>query len=123
MNKYFTESHEWLAVDGDIATVGITDYAQDQLGDIVFIELPETDKYFEKGGDISVVESVKAAGDVHSPVSGTVIEVNENLEDNPAAVNEKPESDGWIYKIQLFDASELEGLMDEAAYKEFISEK
>lgn len=122
MSKYFTESHEWVLVDGDIATVGITDHAQDQLGDIVFVELPEVDEEFNKDDDIAVVESVKAAGDVHNPVSGTVTEVNETLEDEPALVNNSPEDDGWIYKIQLSEESELESLMDEAAYQVFIAE-
>ncbi len=97
MSKYFTEDHEWVVVEGEMATVGITDHAQDQLGDIVFVELPEVDEEYGKGDDISVVESVKAAGDVHNPVSGTVVEVNETLEDEPATVNTSPEGDGWIY--------------------------
>ncbi len=122
MSKYFTEDHEWIAVDGDTATVGITDHAQDQLGDIVFVELPEVDEEYGKGDDTAVVESVKAAGDVHNPVSGTVTEVNETLEDEPALVNTSPEGDGWIYKIKLSDPAELEDLMDEAAYQAFISE-
>lgn len=122
MSKYFTEDHEWVVVEGDTATVGITDHAQDQLGDIVFVELPETDEDFAKGDDIAVVESVKAAGDVHSPVSGTVTEVNEALEDEPAMVNSSPESDGWIYKMTLSDSSELDELMDEAAYQAFVAE-
>ncbi len=121
MSKYFTESHEWVLVDGDIATVGITDHAQDQLGDIVFVELPELDEEYNKDDDIAVVESVKAAGDVHNPVSGTVTAVNEALEDEPALVNNSPEADGWIYKIQLSETSELEDLMDEAAYQAFIN--
>ncbi len=122
MSKYFTEDHEWVVVEGDTATVGITDHAQDQLGDIVFVELPEIDEEYEKGDDTAVVESVKAAGDVHNPVSGTVTEVNETLEDEPALVNTSPEGDGWIYKIQLSDPTELDDLMDEAAYQAFISE-
>lgn len=122
MSKYFTEDHEWVVVEGDVATVGITDHAQDQLGDIVFVELPETEEDFEKGDDLSVVESVKAAGDVHSPISGTVIEVNEVLEDEPSLVNSSPEGDGWICKIKLSDAAELDSLMDEAAYQALIAE-
>ncbi len=122
MSKYFTETHEWVLVDGDIATVGITDHAQDQLGDIVFVELPEVDEEYNQDDDSSVVESVKAAGDVHNPVSGTVVEVNEALEDEPALVNTSPEGDGWIYKIQMSEPSELDGLMDEEAYQTFISE-
>ncbi|PID65132.1 MAG: glycine cleavage system protein H [Gammaproteobacteria bacterium] len=122
MSKYFTEDHEWIVVEGEMATVGITDHAQDQLGDIVFVELPEVDEEYGKGDDISVVESVKAAGDVHNPVSGTVVEVNETLEDEPATVNTSPEGDGWIYKIKLSDETELDDLMDEAAYQAFITE-
>ncbi len=122
MSKYFTEDHEWVVVEGDTATVGITDHAQDQLGDIVFVELPEVDEEYGKGDDTAVVESVKAAGDVHNPVSGTVTEVNETLEDEPALVNTSPEGDGWIYKIKLSDPAELDELMDEAAYQAFISE-
>ncbi|PIE46467.1 MAG: glycine cleavage system protein H [Gammaproteobacteria bacterium] len=122
MSKYFTEDHEWIVVEGEMATVGITDHAQDQLGDIVFVELPEADEEYGKGDDISVVESVKAAGDVHNPVSGTVVEVNETLEDEPATVNTSPEGDGWIYKIKLSDETELDDLMDEAAYQAFITE-
>lgn len=121
MTTYYTEDHEWVRVEGDVATIGITDHAQDQLGDIVFVELPEVDAELEKGDDACVVESVKAAGDVHNPVSGTVIEVNESLEDEPALVNQSPESDGWIYKIKLSDASEVEDLMDADAYQSFIA--
>lgn len=121
MTTYFTEDHEWVRVDGDIATVGITDHAQDQLGDIVFVELPEVDAELDAGDDACVVESVKAAGDVHNPVSGVVTEVNEALEDEPALVNQSPETDGWIYKIKLSNASEVESLMSAEAYQAFIS--
>lgn len=120
MPRYFTDEHEWIDVDGDTATVGITDYAQGQLGDIVFVETPEPGKSVKKGDDAAVVESVKAASDVYAPVSGTVTEGNADLADNPALVNEDPEGKGWFFKLTLADASELDGLMDEAAYKAFV---
>lgn len=121
MRRYFTEDHEWIDVDGDVATVGITDYAQEQLGDIVFVEVPAEGKEVAKGDDAAVVESVKAASDVYAPVSGTVIEGNAALEEDPALVNNSPEEDGWFFKLTLADASELEELMDEAAYKAFVA--
>jgi glycine cleavage system H protein len=120
MPRYFTDEHEWIDVEGDIATVGITDYAQGQLGDIVFVELPAPGTAVEKGKDAAVVESVKAASDVYAPISGEVTEVNAALEDDPALVNTSPEEDGWFFKMSVGDAGELEGLMDEASYKEFI---
>ncbi|MBR0552354.1 glycine cleavage system protein GcvH [Stakelama marina] len=120
MPRYFTEDHEWIDVDGDTATVGITEYAQSQLGDIVFVETPETGKQFSKGDEAAVVESVKAASDVYSPVSGTVTEANGELEDNPALVNDDPEGEGWFFKLNLADTGEFEGLMDEAKYKAFV---
>ena len=116
----FTKDHEWVEVDGDVATVGITDYAQSQLGDIVFVEVPAEGKEFVKGDDAAVVESVKAASDVYAPVSGTVIEGNAALEGEPALVNSDPEGDGWFFKLTLADPSELEDLMDEAAYEAFV---
>jgi len=119
--RYFTEDHEWIQVDGDTATVGITDYAQSQLGDIVFVETPEKGKTVSKGDDAAVVESVKAASDVYAPVAGTVIEGNAALADNPALVNEDPEGEGWFFKLTLADAGELDALMDESAYKDFVS--
>ena len=119
MTRYFTEDHEWIEVDGDTATVGITDYAQGQLGDIVFVEVPDEGAEVEKGSEAAVVESVKAASDVYSPVSGTVTEGNPALEDDPALVNTAPEGEGWFFKLQIADASELDGLMDEGAYKAF----
>ena len=119
MTRYFTQEHEWIEVDGDTATVGITDYAQEQLGDIVFVEVPDEGASVEKGGEAAVVESVKAASDVYSPVSGTVVEGNPALGDDPALVNTAPESEGWFFKLQISDASELDGLMDEGAYKAF----
>lgn len=121
MSRYFSEDHEWIDVDGEIGTVGITDYAQSQLGDIVFVEVPDGGKELAKGDDAAVVESVKAASDVYSPVSGTVLEGNSDLADDPSLVNSSPEEDGWFFKITLADQSELEGLMDEAAYAAFVS--
>ncbi|MFN3511297.1 MAG: glycine cleavage system protein GcvH [Tsuneonella troitsensis] len=119
MTRYFTQDHEWIEVDGDTATVGITDYAQGQLGDIVFVEVPAEGTALSKGGEAAVVESVKAASDVYSPVSGTVTEGNPSLEDDPALVNTAPEGDGWFFKLTISDVGELDGLMDEAAYKAF----
>jgi glycine cleavage system H protein len=121
MSRYFTDEHEWIDVDGDVATVGITDYAQEQLGDIVFVELPAAGKALTKGDDAAVVESVKAASDVYAPVAGEVVEANAALEGEPALVNTAPEGEGWFFRLRLVDKSELDGLMDEAAYREFIS--
>ncbi len=122
MTRYFTEDHEWIDVEGSVATVGITDHAQGLLGDIVFVELPAAGTAFEKGATAAVVESVKAASDVFSPVSGTVSEGNAALEDDPALANSAAESDGWFFKIELTDPAELEGLMDEAAYSAFAAQ-
>jgi glycine cleavage system H protein len=119
MTRYFTEDHEWIEVDGDTATVGITDYAQGQLGDIVFVEVPSEGASLTKGGDAAVVESVKAASDVYSPVTGTVTEGNPALADDPALVNTAPEGDGWFFKLTIADKGELDGLMDESGYKAF----
>lgn len=119
--RYFTEDHEWVDVDGDIGTVGITDYAQGQLGDIVFVDVPEEGKTVTKGDEAAVVESVKAASDVYSPVSGTVIEGNAELAENPGLVNEDADGEGWFFKLTLSDPSELEGLMDEAKYDAFVA--
>lgn len=120
MARYFTEEHEWIDVDGESATVGITDYAQEQLGDIVFVDLPMVGSTVEKGKDAAVVESVKAASDVYAPISGTVTESNAALEDDPALVNSDAEGDGWFFKLTIADAGELGGLMDEAAYRAFV---
>ena len=120
MSRYFTEEHEWIDVEGDTATVGITDYAQEQLGDIVFVELPDVGTIVEQGGDAAVVESVKAASDVYAPISGEVTEANSALEDDPALVNTSPEEDGWFFKLTISDKSELEGLMDEKTYTVFV---
>lgn len=120
MSRYFTEDHEWIEVDGDIATVGITNYAQSQLGDIVFAEVPATGATLKKGGDAAVVESVKAASDVYAPVSGIVIEGNDALEGDPALVNSDPEGEGWFFKLTLSDNSELDSLMNATAYQAFV---
>jgi glycine cleavage system H protein len=120
MTRYFTQDHEWIEVDGDNATVGITDYAQSQLGDIVFAEVPAAGAALKKGGDAAVVESVKAASDVYAPVSGTVTQGNDALDADPALVNSDPEGAGWFFKLTLDDAGELIGLMDEAAYAAFV---
>ncbi|UVI39310.1 glycine cleavage system protein GcvH [Qipengyuania spongiae] len=119
MARYFTEEHEWIDVEGDTATVGITDYAQEQLGDIVFVELPEVGATVDKGKDAAVVESVKAASDVYAPISGEVTETNGSLDDDPSLVNSSPEDDGWFFKLTIADKSQLDGLMDKAAYKSF----
>ncbi len=121
MSRYFTQEHEWIDVDGDVATVGITDFAQQQLGDIVFVELPEEGREVSKGDDAAVVESVKAASDVYAPVSGEVVEANAALVDEPALVNSDADGEGWFFKLRLADASELEGLMDQAAYEAFVA--
>jgi len=118
---YFTEDHEWIRVEGETATVGITDYAQEQLGDLVFVELPETGKTLKKGDAAVVVESVKAASDVYAPVDGEVTEVNEAPSSEPALVNGAPMDGGWLWKMKLSDKSQLEGLMDEAGYKATIA--
>ena len=119
MSRYFTQEHEWISVEGDTATVGITDFAQGQLGDIVFVELPEPGRRVIKGGEAAVVESVKAASDVYAPVSGEVTEANQALSDDPSLVNSDPEGEGWFFRLRLSDTSELDGLMDAGAYKTF----
>ncbi|SEJ06885.1 glycine cleavage system H protein [Sphingomonas sp. OV641] len=121
MSRYFTEDHEWIDVDGQTGIVGISDYAQGQLGDIVFVDVPEEGRSLAKGDEAAVVESVKAASDVYSPVSGTVIEGNAALTDEPGLVNTDPEGEGWFFKLTLSDASELDGLMDETAYQAFVA--
>ena len=120
MSLYFTREHEWIRVDGDVATVGISDHAQQALGDIVFAEVPAAGKQLAKGGEAAVVESVKAASDVYSPVGGEVIEGNSAVADDPALINRDPEGDGWFFKLKLADAGEVEGLMDEASYREWV---
>ncbi len=116
MSVKYTEDHEWISLDGDVATIGITNYAQEQLGDLVYVELPAVGAGIEKGGDAAVVESVKAASDVYAPVTGEVTEVNTALDDEPAKVNQDPEGAGWLFKVKLANLSELEGLMDADAY-------
>ncbi len=120
MSLYFTKEHEWIRVDGEVATVGISDHAQEALGDIVFAEVPEPGKSLAKGDDAAVVESVKAASDVYSPVGGEVTEGNSAIADDPSLINRDPEGEGWFFKLKLSDASELDGLMDEAAYREWV---
>jgi glycine cleavage system H protein len=116
----FTEEHEWIRVDGAIATIGISDYAQEQLGDVVYVELPEIGRKVEKGKEMAVVESVKAASEVYAPVSGEVVEVNAKLKDEPATVNAAPLAGGWFVKIRLSDPKEIGGLMSETAYRDFV---
>lgn len=118
----YTKEHEWIRVDGDIGTIGITDYAQEQLGDVVFVDLPEIGSEVAAGGEVAVVESVKAASDVYTPVTGEVLEVNNALEDKPETINEDPLHAGWFMKVRIADPSELDGLMDEAAYTKYIEE-
>ena len=120
MPVYFTKEHEWIRVEGDIATVGISDHAQEALGDIVFAEVPEAGRQVAKGQEAAVVESVKAASDVYAPVSGEVVEGNAAIADDPALVNRDPEGEGWFFKLKLSNRSELDGLMDENAYREFL---
>ena len=120
MSLYFTKDHEWVRVDGDMATVGISDHAQEALGDIVFAEVPDAGKSVAKGDDAAVVESVKAASDVYAPVSGEIVEANSALSDDPSLINRDPEGEGWFFKLKLSDPSELAGLMDEAAYREWV---
>ena len=119
MSTYFTEDHEWIKVDGDTGTVGISAYAAKALGDVVFVELPDIGAEFDKGDEAAVVESVKAASEVYSPVGGEVTAVNEALEDAPETVNASPDGDGWFLKIKIADADELSSLMDEAKYKTY----
>ena len=120
MTTYFTREHEWIKVDGDTATVGITDHAQEALGDIVFTEVPDAGRQLNKGQEAAVVESVKAASDVYSPVSGEVTEGNQAVADDPSLVNSDPEGEGWFFKLKLSDTSELDGLMDESAYRDWV---
>ncbi len=120
MSTKYTQDHEWISVDGESATVGITDYAQEQLGEVVFIELPDVGKEISKGDESAVIESVKAAGELKSPASGTVTEVNELLNDEPGKVNEDPAGDGWFFKMKITDAGELDGLMDKSAYDAYV---
>jgi len=118
---YFTQDHEWIKVDGDTGTVGITDFAQGQLGDVVYVEVPEAGVNFTKGAESAVVESVKAASELYAPVGGEVAEGNAALADDPSLVNSDPMGKGWFYRIKLADKGQLEDLMDEAAYKDFVA--
>ena len=120
MSVYYTKDHEWIRVEGDTATIGISDHAQEQLGDIVFAEVPEAGKKVSKGQEAAVVESVKAASDVYAPVSGEVIEGNQAVADDPALVNTDPEGQGWFFKLKLDNLGELDGLMDESAYRDWV---
>ena len=119
MSVYYTEEHEWIRVEGDEATVGITDFAQGQLGDIVFVELPEAGRQVTKGAEAAVVESVKAASDVYAPVDGEIVEPNPALGEDPSLVNSDPEGEGWFFRLRLTDPSQLDGLMDADSYKAF----
>ena len=120
MSLYFTREHEWIRLDGDTATVGISDHAQQALGDIVFAEVPEAGRKLAKGQEAAVVESVKAASDVYSPVAGEVIEGNQAIADDPALINRDPEGEGWFFRLKLDDPSAVEGLMDEASYRDWV---
>ena len=121
MIKY-TDEHEWISIDGDVGTIGITDFAQNALGDVVFIELPEVGATFEKGGEAAVVESVKAASEIYAPVAGEVVATNTAIVDDPSIVNSSPTDDGWFFKLKIADAAELDGLMDEETYAAFVDE-
>lgn len=116
----YSQEHEWIRIDGDLAVVGITDYAQDQLGDVVYVELPEVGRRIEKAAEAAVVESVKAASEVYAPASGEVVAINEALHDDPSAVNSDPEGAGWFLKLRLDDPSELDQLMDAEAYRKYL---
>ena len=120
MSLHFTGEHEWIRLEGDVATVGISTHAQEALGDIVFAEVPDTGRTLNKGDEAAVVESVKAASDVYAPVAGEVIEGNPALADNPGLINQDPEGEGWFFKLRVADPSELNGLMDEGAYREWV---
>ena len=117
----FTDQHEWLSIEDDIACVGITGYAQEQLGDVVFVELPETGAEFTRGDEAAVVESVKAAAEVYAPATGDITETNKDLEDSPELVNSDPQGTGWFFKMRLSDLSETDAMMDEQSYKDFVA--
>jgi glycine cleavage system H protein len=121
MTVYFTREHEWIRVEGDTATVGISNHAQEALGDFVYAEVPEAGRKLNKGQEAAVVESVKAASDVYSPAGGEVVEGNQAVADDPALINRDPEGDGWFFKIKLDNPGEVEGLMDEASYREWVA--
>jgi glycine cleavage system H protein len=117
----YTKDHEWVSLDGDVATCGITDYAQEQLGDVVFVELPEAGRTLKQGDEAAVVESVKAASEVYAPVSGEVVEANQGIVDEPARVNAEAEAGAWFFRLRLTAPAEFDALMDEAAYKDFVA--
>ncbi len=121
MNTKYTEEHEWITVDGDIATVGITRHAAEQLGDVVFVDLPAVGKKVEQGKEAAVVESVKAASDVFAPINGEITAVNKSIVDEPTLVNNDPEGEAWFMKIKITDSSQLDGMMDKAAYEKFVN--
>ena len=120
MSKRYTKDHEWVELNGDVATVGISAYATEQLGEVVYVELPAKDKDFTAHADMAVVESAKAASDVYAPIAGKVVDANAALADNPGLVNEAPEGDGWFVKIKIANKAEVDALMDEAAYADFV---
>lgn len=122
MSRYFTKEHEWIDVDGETGTVGISDYAQGQLGDITFVDLPDSGKDVKKGDTVCVVDSVKAASDIYAPVSGSIVESNGALEDQPELVNSDAEKDGWLFRIKIADSAELGDLMDPASYDSYVAE-
>ena len=121
MTTRFTKDHEWVRLEGDIAVIGITQYATEQLGDVISVELPDVGKTYKKGDEIAVVDSVKTAAEVYAPVSGEVIEINDGIEDAPQTVNDEPQGGGWFAKLKIADKSELDGLMDDAAYAQHIA--
>lgn len=120
MSIKFTNDHEWVSIEGDTAMVGITNYAQEQLGDVVFVELPDVGAQLDQGGDSGVIESVKAASEIYAPINGEVTEVNEALNDDPALINTSAEGDGWMYKMTISDSGQLDDLMDKAAYDSYV---
>lgn len=120
MSIKFTTDHEWINIESDTAMVGITNYAQEQLGDVVFVELPEVGAQLDQGGESGVIESVKAASEIYAPIDGTITEVNEALNDDPALINTSAEGDGWMYKMSIADAEQLEDLMDKAGYDSYV---
>ena len=121
MSVYYSREHEWVRVDGDTVTVGVTDFAQSQLGDVVFVEVPEAGRQLAKGGEAAVVESVKAASDVYSPIGGEVLEGNQSLVDDPALVNTDPEGEGWFFRLRLSDPGEVDALMSEDEYRQYCA--
>lgn len=121
-DRYYTKAHEWIKVEGETAHVGITEHAQEELGDITFIEMPEVDEQYEEGADCAEIESVKAASDIYMPVAGTIAAINEELEDSPEKVNEDPYKQGWLFQVKDFDAEKLKQLMDAEAYSKFLED-